>query len=101
MPIIQLREDEQAELRSRAFPRWGEAPTIAAYWRGLYRARGITVPARTVPVGTPIGPSGQYSIAFHPVPLGPSAIAQGRAFRTAHEAKDRAFQAKQQTRGLQ
>ncbi len=88
---IQLTEAEQAELRSRAYPPFGTAPSIAAYWRSIYQARGIQVPAGKLPVTTANGQAGHFTLAFHAKALGPQAIAAGKSFRALHEQKDREF----------
>ena len=95
---IQLTTEEQAELRSRSFPPFGELPTIANYWLGIYAVRGIVWPANKLPVAVPTAP-GAFTIAWHAKPLGREAIAAGRAFRALHEAKDREFAERQRAQG--
>ena len=97
---IQLTEAEQAELRSRAQPPYGSLPTIAAHWRAILAARGITYPRGKLPVTMPTTVPGEFRLEWHSRALGPQAIAAGKSFRALHERKDREFQEKMQQRGI-
>lgn len=88
---IKLTTKEQADLRALTWPPFGQLPTIAAYWRGLYASRGIQWPKQKIPVATPTGQPSEFSISWHGKALGPSAIAAGKSFRALHERKDREF----------
>jgi len=96
---IQLTADEQAELRSRSFPPFGQLPTIAAYWLGLYATRGIQWPVGKLPVTTPLANAGAFAIAWHSKPLGREAIAAGKSFRALHVKKDQEFAERQRAQG--
>jgi hypothetical protein len=91
---IQLTEEEQATLQSLAFPPPDQLPTIAAFWKGLYPARGLACPKGKIPVATPTGAPGEYNVAFHAKALGPAAIAAGRVFRALNDRKTEEFEQK-------
>lgn len=97
---IQLTEEEQEELRSRAWPPYGTAPTIAAYWREIYSVRGIAVPKGKIPVTTTSNLPGHFTLHFHSSALGQAAIAAGKSFRALQERKDREFAQRQQARAF-
>lgn len=70
---IKLTTQEQADLRSLAWPPFGQLPTIAAYWRWIYASRGIQWPKQKLPVATPTGQPSEFSISWHGKALGPQA----------------------------
>lgn len=91
---IQLTPEEQATLRSLAYPPFGQLPTIARYLQGLYASRGLACPKGKIPVAEATSAPGEYRITFHAKPLGPAAIAAGRAFRALNERKAEEFEQK-------
>lgn len=97
---IHLTSEEQAELRSRAYPPFGHLPTIARYWLGIYASRGIHAPHGKLPVCIALPDPGTFRLEWHPRALGPAAIAAGHSFRALHERKDKEFQEKLQQRGV-
>jgi hypothetical protein len=91
---IQLTAEEQSTLRSLAFPPFGQLPAIARYWQSLYASRGLACPKGKIPVAEATSTPGKYRITFHAKPLGPAAIAAGKAFRALNDRKTEEFEQK-------
>ena len=92
---IQLSPTEQAELCSRtaATSRYGATPTLAAFWRGAYHARGIILPAkRHIPLAVPNGTQGHYALSWQTTKLGPKALQEGEKYRKFQEEREAKYE---------
>ena len=91
---IQLSAAEAYELSVRIFAasRPGATPTVAAFWRGVFHARGIIIPAkRHIPVATPLR-DGAYTLSWQTTKLGPKALAEGEKYRKFQEEREAKYE---------